>query len=55
MIDPKLTLFSRENALVAIYTLFSDNKCPLFTSLGGGSPEGDNVTFFTVFLISGLP
>ena len=29
--DPKHTLFRRENAFVAIYTLFSDKKCPLFT------------------------
>ena len=54
--DLKYTLFCRENAFVAIYALFSDNKCPLFTRLGGGgSPKGDNVTFFTVFFISGLP
>ena len=47
--DPKHTLFCRENAFVAIYALFSDNKCPLFTRLGGGSPKGDNVTFFYRF------
>ena len=34
--DPKHTLFCRKNAFVAIYALFSDNKCPLFTRLGGG-------------------
>ena len=34
--DPKHTLFCRENAFVTIYALFSDNKCPLFTRLGGG-------------------
>ena len=28
--DPKNTLLCRENAFVAIYALFSDNKCPLF-------------------------
>ena len=54
--DPKHMLFCRKNASVAIYALFSDNKCPLFTRLGGaGSPEGDNVTFFYRFFISGLP
>ena len=54
--DPKHTLFCRENAFVAIYALFSDNKCPLFTRLGGGSPKGDNVTFFyRFFFIAGLP
>ena len=39
------------------FTLFfSDNKCPLFTRLGGGgSPKGDNVPFFYRFFISGLP
>ena len=54
--DPKLTLFCCENAFVAIYALFSDNKCPLFTRLGGGSPKGDNVTFFyRFFLYQGSP
>ena len=54
--DPKHTLFCHKNAFVAIYALFSDNKCPLFTRLGGGgSLKGDNVTFFTVFLIAKLP
>ena len=28
--DPKHTLFCRESAFVAIYVLFSDNKCLLF-------------------------
>ena len=28
--DPKHTLFCREIVFVAIYALFSDNKCPLF-------------------------
>ena len=54
--DPKHTLFCRENAFVAIYALFSDNKCPLFTRLGrGGSPKGDNVTFFYRFFYIGAP
>ena len=48
--DPKNTLFCRN------LRASSDNKCPLFTRLGGGgAPKGDNGTFFTVFLISGLP
>ena len=52
MIDPKLTLFSRENALVAIYTLFSDNKCPLFARLGGGVAErGQCHLFYRFFYI----
>ena len=35
---------------------FSENKCPLFTRLGGGSPKGDNVTFFYRFcLYQGFP
>ena len=49
--DPKHTLFCRESAFVAIYALFSDNKCPLFARLGGGSPKGDNVTFLPFFYI----
>ena len=48
--DPKHTLICRENAFVAIYALFSDNKCPLFSRLGGGgSPKGDIVCFFYRF------
>ena len=48
--DPKHTLICRENAFVAIYALFSDNKCPLFTRLwGGGSPKADIVHFFDLF------
>ena len=51
--DPKHTLFCRENAFVAIYALFSDNKCPLFARLGGGSPKGDNVPLFYRFFYCG--
>ena len=47
--DPKHTLFCREIVFVAIYALFSDNKCPLFTCLGGGSPKADIVRFFYRF------
>ena len=47
--DPKHTLFCREIVFVAIYALFSDNKCPLFTRLGGGSPKADIVRFFYRF------
>ena len=47
--DPKHTLFCREIVPVAIYALFSDKKCPLFTRLGGGPPKADVVCFFTVF------
>ena len=44
------TLFCCEKVFVAIYTLFSDNKCPLFTRLGGGgSPKADIVCFFYRF------
>ena len=54
--DPKHTLICRENAFVAIYALFSDNKCPLFTRLGGGSPKADIVYFFLpFFLYDGFP
>ena len=55
--DPKHKLFCRENAFVAIYALFSDNKCPLFTPLGGGgvAKRGQCPLIFTVFFISGLP
>ena len=53
--DPKHTLICRENAFVAIYALFSDNKYPLFTCLGRGRPKRTLSTFFTVFLIGRLP
>ena len=36
--------------------VFSNNKCPLFTRLGGGGRrKGTMSPFFTVFLIAGLP
>ena len=48
--DPKHTLFCREIVFVAIYALFSDKKCPLFTRFGGGrSPKADIVCFFYRF------
>ena len=50
--DPKHTLFCRKSVFVAIYTLFSDNKCLLFTRLGGGGPPK---AFITVFLVGWLP
>ena len=54
--DPKHTLFCRENAFVAIYALFSDNKCPLFTRLGGGVAErGQCHLFLPFFLLRGFP
>ena len=54
--DPKHTLFCRKIVFVAIYALFSDNKCPLFTRLGGGgAPIADIVRYFTVFLLGRLP
>ena len=54
--DPQHMQFCRENAFVAIYALFSDDKCPLFTRLGEGLAErGQCHLFFTVFFISGLP
>ena len=54
--DPKHTLFCRENAFVAIYALFSDNKCPLFTRLGGGFAErGQCHLFLPFFLYQGFP
>ena len=53
--DPKHTLFCRKIVFVAIYALFSDNKCPLFTRLGlrGGSPKADIVCFFLQFFLYG--
>ena len=53
--DPKHTLFCRENAFVAIYALFSDNKCPLFTRLGGVSRKGTMSLFLPFFLYRGSP
>ena len=37
--DPKHMLICRENAFVAIYTLFSDNKYLFFPVQGGGGAE----------------
>ena len=55
--DPKHTLFCRENAFVAIYTLFSDDKCPLFTRLGGGGSAKADIVCFSLpfFLYDGFP
>ena len=54
--DPQNTLFCRENAFVAIYALFSDNKCPLFTRLGGGvAQSGHCPLFLPFFLYDGFP
>ena len=54
--DPKHTLICRENAFVAIYALFSDNKCPLFTRLGGGvTQSGHCPLFLPFFLHDGFP
>ena len=53
--DPKHTLFCRKIVFVAIYALFSDNKCPLFTRLGGGRAKQTLSASFTVFLIGWLP
>ena len=47
--DPKHTLICRENAFVAIYALFSDNKCPLFTRLGGGFAQSGHCPLFLPF------
>ena len=46
--DLKHTLFCCEIVIVAIYALFSDNKCPLFTRFfwGGGRPKGTLSAFF---------
>ena len=47
--DPKHTLICRENAFVAIYALFSDNKCPLFTHLGEGVAQSGHCLLFYRF------
>ena len=50
---PKHTLFCRENAFVAIYALFfRQQMSPFCPFRGGGSPKGDNVTFFYRFSYS---
>ena len=54
--DPKHTLFCRENAFVAIYAIFSDNKRALLARFGGGGRrKGTKGPFFTVSFIAGLP
>ena len=54
-LDPTHTLFCRENAFVVIDALFSDNKCALFSRLGGGVVERAQFDLFYRFFISGLP
>ena len=55
--DPKHTLICREIAFVAIYALFSDNKCPLFTRFGGRgvAQSGHCLVFLPFFLYNGFP
>ena len=54
--DPEHTLICRENVFVAIYALFSDNKCPLFTRLGGGVAQSGHCPLFWPFsLHDGFP
>ena len=54
--DPKHTLICRESAFVAIYALFSDIKCPLFTRLGRGvAQSGHCLLFLPFFLYDGFP
>ena len=47
----KHTVFCREIEIVVIYALFSDNKCPLFTRLGGGgvAQSGHCLLFYRFF------
>ena len=56
--DPKHTLFCCENAFVAIFALFSDNKCVLFLCLGRGGGDlrkrHDVTLFLLVFVIYSL-
>ena len=47
--DLKHTLFCREIVFVAIYALFSDNKCLLFTRLGGGVAQSGHCLLFYRF------
>ena len=47
--------FVAKKAFVAIYALFSDNNCPLFTRLGGVAERGQCRPFLSFFFISGLP
>ena len=46
--DPKPTLVCRESVFVAIYPLFSDNKCPVF--FGGGCLKRTLSAFLPFFL-----
>ena len=47
--DPKHALFCREIVFVAIYALFSDNKCPFFTRLGGWVTQSGHCPLFYRF------
>ena len=52
--DPKHTLICRKNAFVAIFALFSDNKCALFARMGGGvAKRAQFDLFFTVLFYIG--
>ena len=47
--DPKHALFCRKIVFVAIYALFSDNKCPLFTRLGRRVAQSGHSPLFLPF------
>ena len=47
----KHTVFCREIEIVVIYALFSDNKCPLFTRLGGGVTQSGHCPLFLLFFL----
>ena len=53
--DPKHTLFCRENAFVAKFTLFFRQQMSAFYPFRGGSPKADIGCLFTGFLLRGLP
>ena len=42
-------LFCRENTFIAIYALFSDNKCPFFIHSGGGVAQSGHCLLFCRF------
>ena len=55
--DPKQTLFCCENAFVAIYAFFFflDNKCSLFSRIGGVAQSGHGLLLLLFFLYEGFP
>ena len=52
---PNIRYIVAKTHLLQSTRFFKQQMSPFYPFRGGGSPKGDNVTFFYRFFISGLP